>query len=87
MATALAPNITETFRTKLGESFFEAYDGFWYPRQSGTPLVRIQVNGAVYRVFRRRSEDTPWVQLVEARIETFDRSIFSTWVAKWRLVA
>lgn len=87
MATALAPNAIDTFLTKLDESFFEAYDGLWYPRQSGTALVRIQVVDSTYRVFRRRSPETPWVQLVESRVEEFDYDVFSTWVSQWRLIA
>lgn len=87
MTTALASNPTEKFLIKLNESFFEGHDGLWYPRQSGVPLVHIRVEGSVYRVFRRRSEDTPWMQLVEARVEVFDREAFATWVARWRLVA
>jgi hypothetical protein len=87
MATALAPNATDTFLAKLGESFFEAHDGLWYPRQSGEALVRIQVDGLIYRVFRRRSPETPWMQLVESRVEEFDKKTFTLWASQWRLVA
>lgn len=87
MATALATNPKEALLHGLDESFFKAHDGLWYPRQSGEALVRITVDASHYRVFRRRSPECPWVQLVESRVEEFDKFTFVTWASQWRLVA
>lgn len=86
MATAIA-SPTEALVHHLDETFFKAYDGLWYPRQSGEALVRLEVGVTHYRIFRRRSPETPWMLLVESRVEEFDKDNFNTWASRWQLVA
>ena len=87
MASALASTPRQVLITSLHDSFQEAADGFWYPQADGVALVRIEVAGSIYRIYRCRDAECPWVQLVEARIEEFEAPTFATWASQWRLVA
>jgi hypothetical protein len=85
MATAVAPNPNQDLIAGLDQFFYEADDGFWYPKAEGTALVRVEVDAMNYRVWRRRSPDVVWTLLVETRVEDFNIQSFTTWANTWQL--
>lgn len=75
--------VTDTLR----QSFSESMDGYWYPMDPGTPLVRIQVASSGYCIERRRNGNTPWMPIVTAELPEFDANAFQTWRSRWPMVA
>lgn len=78
---------TDTFRETLNESFTENLDGYWYPIEMGTPLVRVQFAESGYSVERRRNERNPWMPIVTATMDEFDPAAWRQWRTRWPMVA
>jgi hypothetical protein len=70
----------------ISESFRENLDGFWYPMESGTPLVRIYLGGGAYQILRRRNEASPWLPIVTAQAAEFDPHAFRIWRSSYSVV-
>lgn len=89
MTTATAePSTTGSlFAEVLTDRFSKHEDGLWYPKQHGTPLVRVGVaESGIYSIERRRNERTAWVLLVEGLVNDFDAESFATWADSFALV-
>lgn len=71
----------------IAESFVENVDGFWYPIEPGTPLVRIQVAVTGYQIQRRRNERNAWMPIVTAETAEFDAGAFRSWRERWPMTA
>lgn len=83
----LVANRSEILRDTIAESFRAGTDGFWYPMEQGTPLVRIQFGGDGYEIQRRRNVASPWMPIVTANIAEFDATSFRLWRTNWPVVA
>lgn len=70
----------------ISDRFVESSEGYWYPRGPGVPLVRVRINGGIYRIDRRRDENTEWIRLVEGVVSDFDAASFATWADAFELV-
>ncbi len=77
------PSLKTTIEATVSESFTRDDDGFWYPDSPGVPLVKIEVSGSEYRIFRRRFPDTEWMRLVEAPLVDFNVGAFREWLTRW----
>ena len=77
---------TETFRDTLEESFAEGIDGYWYPMEPGTPLVRVQFAPSGYSVERRRNDRNPWMPIRTATYDEFEPNAWRTWRERWAMV-
>jgi len=82
---ALSP--TDTLTEVVRESFRQEQDGYFYPVEPGTPLVRVYIARDSYTIERRRNAQSPWMALVVAAVEEFDPTAFRTWRAHWGVVA
>lgn len=82
---AVASHTTRLIDT-LSESFRESGDGFWYPIESGVPLVRVSVGGNGYQIERRRNDRCPWMPIVTANVAEFDPTAFRVWRSNWKAV-
>lgn len=78
---------TKQIKDALRESFSEAQDGYWYPMDAGTPLVRVQVAVSAYSVERRRNERSSWMPIVTADLAEFDLAAFRQWRTRWPMAA
>ena len=85
--TLVKPSLKTNIETAVSEAFTLADDGFWYPDREGTPLVRIEVTGCEYRIFRRRYPDAEWMRLVEAQLVDFNAGAFREWINRWPMTA
>lgn len=80
-------NDTDRLKDTIRESFVQnEIDGYWYPVEPGTPLVRIYVAAGSYLIERRRHAGSPWMPLVTAHTAEFDSAAFRSWRANWRAV-
>ncbi len=77
---------TNTIRDTIRESFVESFDGFWYPIEPGTPLVRVQLAPGSYQVQRRRRVTSAWTPVVTANAAEFDPAAFRIWRSSWPAV-
>ena len=77
--------VVNPIQSTIQKSFTLFDDGYWYPTDSGTALVRIQVDNDEYRIFRRRYRESEWVRLVSAPLIEFNPGAFEEWVARWPL--
>lgn len=85
MALAAVP--TYSIRDVILESFTEdATDGYFYPQEPGTPLVRVYLGGDGYVIERRRNSRGDWYPVVTARVEEFDPQAFRVWRTAWPVV-
>lgn len=76
-------------REVIRESFKEDLsDGYFYPVEPGTPLVRIQLAVTGYSIERRRNSRTanPWMPIVTADLAEFDAGAFRAWRSHYRMV-
>jgi hypothetical protein len=74
--------------TALVERFAKQSDGYWYPVQRGTPLVRIsESEDGIYQIHRRRTPNSDWFILARGLVGDFDAESFGTWADSWDLVA
>lgn len=72
----------------LRESFtHDAIDGYWYPMDGGTPLVRIYVGGNGYMIERRRNATSAWAPIVVAEYAEFDPAAFRSWRSTYPMTA
>ena len=75
------------FTEVLTDRFSRHEDGYWYPKQAGTPLVRVAIaDSGIYSIERRRNTRTAWVLLVEGLVNDFDAESFGTWADSFALV-
>lgn len=77
----------QTMQDTIRESFREGSDGFWYPMEKGTPLVRLQFAASGYQIQRRRDVSNPWLPVVTADVAEFDPHAFRLWRERWPAVA
>lgn len=64
----------------LRESFtLDALDGYWYPMDGDSPLVRVYVGGNGYMIERRRNARSAWLPIVTAEFAEFDPAAFRAW--------
>lgn len=85
-------SVANTYKSGIEDVIRESFvlndlDGFWYPVESGIPLVRIQVASTGYQIQRRRNVDSPWMPIVTAETAEFDASAFRQWRMRWQMVA
>jgi hypothetical protein len=88
MTITVTENATATLTTSLHEqSFWEnRVDGFWYPiHPEDEARARVRIEGGVYTIQTRRSQEQPWTLLVKALVSDFDPVTFRTWCAEWPL--
>jgi hypothetical protein len=83
----LALNTTDTLIEVVRESFRQEQDGYFYPIEPGTSLVRVYVASASYTIERRRNDRSPWMPIVTADVAEFDANTFRIWRSRWAAVA
>jgi hypothetical protein len=83
----LALNTTDTLTEVVRESFRQDQDGYFYPVEPGTPLVRVYVASDSYTIERRRNAASPWMPIVTADVAEFDPTAFRIWRSQWTVVA
>lgn len=73
----------------LSNDFRMRDDGYLYPKVATilTPLVRVLVGGSSYAVERRRTADSPWMQIQSMSLNDFDQAAFENWADMWPLSA
>ncbi len=80
MLTATDNRTDARITDALRESFtHDAVDGYWYPMDGGTALVRIYTGGNGYMIERRRNGATAWAPIVVAEFAEFDAAAFRAW--------
>lgn len=67
---------------------FAHVDGWFYPAgEPRTALVRIDVYGGQYQLFRRRTVTSPWMRIAVYDVQDFSAEAFRSWVAAWPLAS